>query len=452
MTPTVTLKDVRAEQVARLQTDINTITALAKKAAADQAAAQKAIQSDEALLTQLRSGASALRQQFATAAMKQEQHAIELQLYQNGADQREAGISLAADQDRLAAVTQRSQTLTGQAAALQAALAQAKAVLSAAEQEDAATGDDRTALTTLVADAVRQAGGADVTAQANVARDTLAKLAGGANMAAVLQARYDRARAVISDKQSAVARAEAAAWAVTRLASPGAADLDAAAAGYRDARARVHRWATEGPGALDAARQALAQTIGTPPFPPPVADDIAQKAQAATASTAADKDQGFHRAALASIAADAAFNAVTGPKSAVDPGYDPATDDAVKPQRDAAEAADQALQAADAARTPELKKPMTDWDLAVPPVAFPLAVTTFDALAQIAGLAVLDITKLLTDLDAAETAYAAALRTQGSTDGLRQAAADKLAGRQADADRYAADADQRVLAVVRGDL
>ena len=96
-----------------------------------------------------------------------------------------------------------------------------------------------------------------------------------------------------------------------------------------------------------------------------------------------------------SIAADADLDAVTGPKAAVDPGYDPATDDAVKAQRDAAAAAADAAAAAQAARTPDFLKKMIEWDLSLPPEAFTLAITTFDAQAQIARLAALDITKLL---------------------------------------------------------
>lgn len=451
MTQAVTVKEVRAEQVAQLQADINTVTTLAKKAAADQAAAQKAIQADQALLTQLRGEASALRQQFATAAMKLEQHAIELQLYDNGVRQRDAGIVLAADQDLLAAATRLVQALAGQAAALQAALAPAKAALSAAEQEDAATGDDRTVLTTLVADAVRQARGSDVTAQVTAASGALAALVGGTDLLAVLRSRYEHARAAAGDKQNAVARARVAAQAAARLASPAGADLDASAAGYGDVRASAHRWAAAGQGALDDARQALQQAIGTAGFPPPVAADIAQKAKAATDSGAAQADRALHDAGVASIAADAALDAVTGPKAAVDPGYDPATDDTVKAQRDAAAAAATAQAAAQAARTQEFRQQMVDWDLSLPPEAFPLAIATLGAQAEIAELAALDVTKLLTDLDAAEAAYAGALTTQGSTGLLQQATAAKLADRQADADQYAADADQRMLAIMRGD-
>jgi hypothetical protein len=446
------LKDVRTEQVARLQTDINAVTAQAKKAAADQAAAQKAVQADQARLTQLQAAASALQQQFATASMKLEQHAIELQLYDNRAEQRNAEIMLAADQDQLAAATEQAQSLAGKAAALQGALAQAQADLSAAGQQDAAAGDDRTALTTLVADAARQAGGHDVTDQVTGVRTALATLVGGADMLDVLRARYDHGQAVVDDKKAAVARAQRAAFAVMQLAAAGAAGLYAAAAEYAGARAAVSRWATQGSDALASARQALQQTIGTAAFPPLVSSDIAQKAKAATDSGAAKADRDFHQAAVVSIARDGEFDAVIGPKFAVDPGYDPTKDDAVKPQRDAADAAATALAAAQAARTQPLLQQMVDWDLALPPDTFALAIATFGALDQIAGLAALDITALLARLDAAETGYAGALKDQARIGALQQAVADKLASRQADAARYTANADQRVLAVVRGDL
>jgi hypothetical protein len=183
-----------------------------------------------------------------------------------------------------------------------------------------------------------------------------------------------------------------------------------------------------------------------------VPGDISDKTKAASDSGAAAADEAYHDSVVASIAADADLDAVTGPKAAVDPSYDPAADDAVKAQRDAAAAAADAAAAAQAARTPDFLNKMIEWDLSLPPEAFTLAITTLDAQAQIARLAALDITKLLADLDAAETAYAGLLKGQGAIDALQQAAADKQASRQADADRYAANADQRVLAVVRGDL
>jgi hypothetical protein len=462
------LKDVRAEQVARLQTDINTVTAQVKQAAAGQAEAQQQVQADQASLTQLQAAASALQQQFATAGMKLEQHAIEQDLYQNKIDRRTAEIALATHQDKLAAATQQAQSLAGKAAALNAALAQAKADLSAAEQQDAAAGDDRSVLTTLVADTARQAAGQDVIDQMAKARAALAALVGGEGMMDVLRARYDHGRAIADDKKLAVARAQRAAFAVTQaaaahaaglddaavtqLAAAGTVGLDTVAAEYDDARAEVSRWATQGPASLDSARQALQKSIGTPAFQAMVSDDITKKAKDATDSGAAKADHDYHHAAAVSIARNGELDAVTGPNYAVNPGYDPTKDDAVKPQREAAGKAAAELTTAQAARTDPMLKPMVDWDLALPPDTFALAIATFGALDQITGLAALDVNALLKRLNDAETAYAEALKDQASIGALQQAATDKLTSRQADAARYTANADQRVLAVVRGDL
>src|SRR5262249_52787792 len=156
---------------------------------------------------------------FATATMKLDQHSIELQLYDNLTRRRAADIKLADDQDQLAAATRTVKSLDAKTAALQAALAPASAGLSSAGQADDAAADDRTALTTLVADAVRQAGGDDVKAQVAAAGQALATLIGGADMLAVLRSRHDHAKAIIGDKQSATARARQAALAVTQLTS-----------------------------------------------------------------------------------------------------------------------------------------------------------------------------------------------------------------------------------------
>ena len=451
MTQTVALKDVRTEQVAQLQGALDTAAAASAQAATDQAAAQQAVAADQTVLAQLQGEATAVHQQFATATMKLDQHSIELQLYDNLTKQRDAEIKLANDQDQLAVATQQVQSLGRQTAALQAALTVANSDLSAAGQQDAAEADDRAALTTQVADAVREAGSDDVKAEVTAASGALAKLVGGANMVDVLRARYDHAQAITGDKQRAAARAQLAASAVAQLTPAEAAALDAAA-GYEDARTSVHRWVTDGAGALTGARQALQQTTGTAPFSALVSKDINDRAKTATDSGAAAADKAFHDAASASIAADANLDAATGPKAAVDPGYDPAKDDTVKAQRDAADAATQALAAAQAARTPESAQEIIFWNLALPPEALTLAIATFEAQSQIAGLAALDIQGLLTTLDAAETAYAEAIRDQAKLGTLQQAAAEKQANRAAEAARYATGADQRILAVVRGDL
>jgi hypothetical protein len=452
MTQTVTLTDVRAGQVKDLQAAIKAATESSKQAATDQASAEQAVKADEAALAQLRAQDLSLRQQFATADMKQEQHAIESELYKNLNKERDAGIKLADDQDHLAELTQQSQSLTGRLSALQAALAQAKADLKAAGQQDDATEKDRTALKTTVTDAVQEAGSDAVKAQLAAASDRLAGLVGGAAMVDVLRARYVHALAIDSDKQSAVARGQLAVSAVAQVTSPGPAKLDAAAAGHDDAKASVHRWATDGPGILASARQALQQTIGTADFSPAVSSDISDQAKAVTDSGAAAADKAFHDAAVASIAADAELDAVTGPKAAMDPTYDPAKDDTVKAQRAAADAAAKALTTAQAARTQDFQQQMIRWDLSLRPEAFPLAITTFGAQSQIAELAALNVTAALETLDGAETAHAGALKDQADISALGQAAAAEQAGREADAARYAAGADQRMLAVVRGEL
>jgi hypothetical protein len=452
MTETVALKDVRAEQVQTLQAAIKAATESSKQAATDQAAAEQTVKADEAAIAQLRAEDLSLRGLFTTAKMRQDQHAIELQLFANLTKERDAGIKLAADQDNLAELIQRSQSLTGKITALQAALGQAKADLKAAGQQDDATEKDRAALKTTVTDAVQEAGSDDVKAQVAAASDRLAGLVGGATMVDVLRARYDHAQAIDGDKQRAVARGQLAVSAIAQLTSAQAATLDATAASYDDAKASVHRWATDGPGILAGARRALQQTIGTADFSPAVSSDISDKAKAATDSGAAAADKAFHDAAVASIAADAELDAVTGSKAAVDPGYDPAKDDTVKAQRDAAAAATKALTAAQAARTEAVLEAMTGLDLSLPPEAFPLAITTFGAQSQIAELAALDVPALLAAVDAAETAYAGALKDQADISALRQAAAETQAGREADAARYAARSDQRVLAVVGGEL
>ena len=135
----------------------------------------------------------------------------------------------------------------------------------------------------------------------------------------------------------------------------------------------------------------------------------------------------------------------------MDPRYDPAADDTVKAQRDAADAADQAKAAADAGRK-NFADQMIAWDLSLPPDVFTLAVATFGAQALIAELAALDIKALGTHLDTAETAYAKALGGQARVNGLQQKADEEQASRQDAATQYATGADQRLLAVVRGDM
>jgi hypothetical protein len=452
MTETVTLTDVRAEQADQLQHDIDAAALKLKDdvAPAEDKADQQ-VKNDEAVLVQLRAEASVLQQQLAVATMKPERHALELQLYENLKEQRSATAALATHQDQQADCTRQAQTLTSRLTALKTALAQASADLDAARQQDSAAANDRAALTTSAANAQREAGSDAVKAQVAAASDALAKLVGGPNLVDVLRARYEHGQASIGDSQGAAARARQAALAVTRLGAPLAAAVAVAAAAYDDARSAVSHWATTAADGLAGARTALQQTIGTEAFSPQVSADISDRAKAATDSGAAAADKAYHDAATTAIAAQADLDVVTGPKAAVDPGYDPAADDTVKAQRDAADAADQAKAAADAGRK-DFADQLIAWDLSLQPDVFQLAMATFGAQSLIAELAALDTAALAARLDAAETAYAGALGDQARVNGMQQKADEEQASREDESARYAAGADQRLLAVVRGDM
>lgn len=452
MTEIVTLTDVRTEQADQLKHDIDAATSDQQDAANKQTAADQQVKNDEAALAKLRADASAGQQQIAAATMKQDRHAIELQLYKNLEAQRSAIATLATDQDRLADYTRQSKTLTARLTALKTAYAQAGADLDAAKQQDSAAAKDRAALTTSVTDAQREAGSDAVKAQVAAASDALAKLVGGPNLVDVLRARYEHGQAIAGESRHAVARAQQAALSVTRLSAPLAAAVAAASAAYDDARTSASHWATTAADGLAGARTALQQTIGTEAFSSLVSADISDRAKTATDSGAAAADQAYHEAATAAIAAQADLDAITGPKLATDPAYDPAADDTVKAQRDAADAADQAKAAAEAARTQDFTDQMVAWDLSLPPGVFTLAVATFGAQALIAELAALDITALAARLDTAETAYAGALGDQAKVDGMQQKADEEQASLQDAATQYATGADQRLLAVVRGDM
>lgn len=452
MTETVTLTDVRNEQADQLKHDIDAATSGQRDAANEQTAADQQVKQDEAAVVKLRAEASALQQQIAVATMKQERHAIELQLYENLKAQRSAIATLATDQDLLAGYTRQSTTLTTRLTALKTAYAQASADLDVAKQQDSAAAKDRAALTASVPDAQREAGSDAVKAQVAAASEALAKLVGGPNLVGVVRARYEHGQAIAGESRHAVARAQQAALAVTRLSTPLAAAVAAASAAYADARTSASHWATTAADGLAGARTALQQTIGTAAFSALVSADISERAKVATDSGAAAADQAWHEAATAAIAATADLDAVTEPKAATDPHYDPAADDTVKAQRDAAQAADQAKAAAEAARTPEFRQQMIDWDLSLPPDIFPLAVATFGAQSLISELATLDIPALAARLDTAETAYAGALGDQARVDGLQQKADEEQASHQDAATQYAIGADQRLLAVVRGDM
>ena len=452
MTETVTLTDVRTEQADQLQHDIDAAAAKLKDdvTPAEDKADQR-VKKDEAILVKLRADASVLQQQLAVATMKPERHAIELQLYDNLKEQRSATAALATDQDQQADCTRQAQTLTSRLTVLKTAHAQVSADLDAARQQDSAAANDRAALSTSPANAQQEAGSDAVKAQVAAASDALAKLAGGPNLVDVLRARYEHGQAIAGESRHAVDRARRAALSLTQLSAPLAAAVADASAIYEKARTSASRWATTAADGLAGARTALQQTIGTAAFSQQVSTEISDWAKAATDSGAAAADQAYHEAATAAIAARADLDAITGPKAAVDPRYDPAADDTVKAQRDAADAADQAKAAADAGRK-NFADQMIAWDLSLPPDVFTLAVATFGAQALIAELAALDIKALGTHLDTAETAYAKALGGQARVNGLQQKADEEQASRQDAATQYATGADQRLLAVVRGDM
>ncbi len=103
MTQTLTLTELRKEQAAQLQAAIDAATATSKQVTDGQSTAQQAVTAGQADLTGLGAQAAVLHQQLAAATMEADQHEIELQLYGNLRQQRDAQIKLAADQDELAA-------------------------------------------------------------------------------------------------------------------------------------------------------------------------------------------------------------------------------------------------------------------------------------------------------------------------------------------------------------
>lgn len=449
MAAPVTVKDLRAVQVTRLEQTVTTLSAKLNGLRAEQAAAEAEEKSAGIDLTALRAAASTLQQKLAAATMGADRHAIEQELDENLLAQRPLAIRYAAAQEAAATKALEVKRVTAASEKAKGDTERAAAELVLAKQDAAAADVWRIALATKVVETVAKARRPAVTALTTPVTGRLTTLLGGATLHDLVQARVTDALTTIEERQQAVMRAAAAvnATAAARSLIDGAVAQTGDA--YNRARSAVAA-AQRAPADFAAALLVLQKVVAWPAPTTAVQTRIDERGKAAVDSGAAAKEHAVRDALICDRSARAALAAKAGLKKALDPAYDPATDDEVKAEREAAAAAAAKLDEAMAALPPNLVEILDAWEVAVPPDIIALAVQALQAADTVKRLATLtDPDKLANDLTTAEAAYADALYTQLTIQLHQDAAAEGLRARRDEAAAIPDGGDLRVPALPR---
>jgi hypothetical protein len=294
-----------------------------------------------------------------------------------------------------------------------------------------------------------------VTDLVTAATDHLKTWLGKPELLDLLHSRFTDAASAAADRDDRVARDLDAHNAVLVARSTIDGAVGKTAEDYLRARAAVRAVVEQADQQLVWAQKVLAVTAGDSPLTASEQTRIDDRAKAATgggASNPAARAKAVHDAAVAKRHAAAAYEAKILPKQAVDPAYDPTTDNTVKTEREAAEKAVKDLDDADKALTTPMREKLDQWEVALPPVLVSLAVDTLRAVAIVDRLAKdTDPGKLEQALDTAEEAYAKALRARDANQTLLTESAARVAQRRDEVAALAPVSDLRVAAFVRGD-
>ncbi|MET7971002.1 hypothetical protein [Micromonospora sp. NPDC005305] len=449
MAAPVTVKDLRADQVSRLEQTVTTLSAKLNGLRDEQAAAEAEEKSTGIDLAALQAAASTLQQKLAAATMGADRHKIELDLDDNLLAQRPLAIRHAAAQEAAATKDLEVKRVTAANEKAKGDTARAAAELVQAKQDAAAANEWRIALTTKVVETVTKAGSPAVTVLTAAMTERLTTLLGGATLFHLVEARVADGLNTIEERQQAVMRAAAAVNATAAARSKVDGAVAQTGDDYNRARSAVAA-AQDAPADFAAALLVLQKVVAWPAPTTAVQARIDKRGKAATHSRAAANEHAVRDALVSARSARGALAAITGPKKALNPAYNPATDDSVNAEREAAAAAEATLGEATAALTPSLVKILDKWEVAVPPDMMTLAVQALQAADTVKRLATLtDPHKLANDLTTAEAAYAEALDTQLTTQLHQDAAAEDLRARRDEAAAIPDGGDLRVPALPR---
>lgn len=244
------------------------------------------------------------------------------------------------------------------------------------------------------------------------------------------------------------ARRAAAEASLTRVTSLVGTAAEKAAIEREALVARVRRLATGAVGDM-AAVTAMCQEIAVGPLPTAAEQESLDGLHDAALAVKAKQVAVFTTAKALRDSTKALDEKVLG-KIATDPGFDPATSDEVKAEREAVAKATADLEIASAAFT-AAREDLDVWQVALPDHTKAHLVALFDVNDTLARLTEQPAADLLGKLDTADLALADALRAQDLQQAARARLAAELADRAGDAEAVAASAGDRRAALIRGE-
>lgn len=451
---TVTVKQVRTDERLRLQQEVLATQQELVTADNDLDSALQDVSSATRALALLQASESTIRQQLTVAQMPGLIDQLEAELEANLLLQRPERFKLADAQDRSAERQRARQRLAVALDRIRAQLAQAEAAIALATRDENQAQAWRTALTLKVPGVVALAKDPAVQGLEDAALARVKRLLGDKPVLVnLVTARYTDGVGERADRQARLDVAIETANAVQQAGGPAGAVL-ATAEAYARARQRAREVAEDSESRLAWIEATFRSAAASPGLQPGEQSRIdARAADASTPAKSPAKLLGdLHNARAAQRAARTELERVARPREALDDTFDRTTDASVKDERDAVSAADAAFAAADTAWKPATMKAAIDaWEVAVPPAVMLLVSDVLRARAERAEIGAVDPDEVDGSLDLAETAYADAIVDEIESRVATEELNAEVLARMDEVAALAAVADQRVVALVRGD-
>ena len=447
MPPPTTLTGYYTEASTYAGNSVTSLQAAATKSNAGLTTAQAALATATSNLAADQRANTGLRVTLAQAALPSDGANLVAQLQQNMIQTRIDQAAVGTATDAAAAAARAQQAAAAALAAARQAQQQAAAALNASQANDAEIANwTQTVNGPSVTGALAAVNDKSVaTSLANAASALEAII--GTGMLDLFRQRRDDLLAAVAAGQASVTTALGAQGALQAAHQPLLAAVNQAAAAYAAAVQQLQDLATRGVPDIDSALAALTSAVNIGSLPASEQQPITAATPAALALVPAEKAVFTAKAQLRTDRAS--LDAIAFAAYQSNPDFDPETDPSAAAARTAISNDQAALTSAETTLAAS-QADIDNWQVLIPEAVMQLVVAVTQAETTIAGYQAMSVSKVLGDLTATESAYAAALDACLTYQRSSTVIAGHLSGRQGAVAAAAQVAPARANAAIRG--
>ncbi len=447
MPPPTTLTGYYTEAKNYAGNAVTSLQARVTQANADLAHAQAALATATSNLATDQQNNAKLRVALSQAALPSDAENLVAELQQNMIQTRIDQTAVSAATDKAGTATRAQQAAVGALAAAQQTQQQAVAALTASQANDSQIAQWTQAVSDpSVTGALAAVNDPEVTTSVSDAGSALEAII-GTGMLQLFRQRRDDFLAFAAAGQSSVTTAQGAQDALQAAHQPFLAAVSQAEAAYAADVQELQNLATRTVPDIDSTLAALTSAVNIGSLPASEQQPLTAATAAALAQVPAEKAVFTAKTQLRTDQAtldSIAFNAYQS-----NPDFDPETDPSAAAARTAIANDQIALTTAEGALEAG-QADIDNWQVLIPQAVMQLVVAVTEAETTIAGYQAVNVSTLLTDLTAKESAYAAAVDAQLTYQRSSALIADKLGWRQDAAAAAAQVAPARENTAIRG--